>query len=1114
MSSVGQSLKGARAFIMSRKGITVFKGALAYTLVVLLPMLNGFDDLEKVPTALSAAVILSIAGFPGKSTGEHLFGVILALMGVGIGAVNFVILSKLRVSLVSQVIVFAIMVYLLALLKGADPRLFGFALLAILMTFNGVYVSILVGSFSPKYLEGYLEAYAWGAAIVVFVNLFVFPISTEKELRQTLVLSLDHIGTLSHLLAKTYTMTLTEEDRALRDKLNQTIRQDFGLLNQKIGASAIEINWSRWSVQDYHALISQTRTLQLSLIAMYSSLTAYEKTPVPLWEERFLPSTINTFNQLRRDTHRTIVEIQLELGCKPSETFGAAAAANAAKAYYDLEQQDPSAGSGAEAPSEQQDAASSGSKPEGDGDLGGTPSRPPPVRRPTMARAFTEEDMKVIGARLLAEVERDAPHPPDVPNSESGGTTALATPGAGSVLLPSTTEEKPKNSFTAKGEAELLKMRGCAKRLKKGFLIWEAQQRDVLTDAITGGQLTGGDMTLYVREPRPSIWDAVGPDHVRGHAVEVNRPDMMMSIRQRRAMRAEYGRNEASASALDVVGGDEDPSGVAHPDTMMRDMSANHSLMRVFSVIFALDQFTTALAQAHALVKETDAKGRPRRKGLHFHLFESISRKKHIHSDSPLSNTLSRDSDDSNPSPEVTEARAVPPATNLPTIPDEKEMTMREAIAHLEGRKYVPIVPTFWQRLKRLEEATHGENSVYALKVMGASLVFGALIWAEGSRAFFIKYNITGSLITVVVALTPTLGQSLRSFVLQIAGSSSGYIMGMIFLEIFRNVGGYHFNPYGLVCLLALFSIPMNYLLYFKPQLFTFNLLAMNACAVLIVSEYVNVVHSKSTTYGDPPIRVGRALTGLAIALIIVLGFQLLVLRNPARRTLRKALAKVVYSNLSYNTILQSLVRASMPADPSFTAPESAVRQTVAELAHRETKIQGQILGLMPLVQFAQDEPQMVKKFEGAAIARIIRANQTILDRQAEARTALGTARFSRTMIEQFVTMMSPYRKRILKITQGRFVMVAASLASKTPLPHDSLHAIPEDWLAAVTHDALVLSQEFAKTPEGRESIRNGEFTRFWFYLLSISSLNEQLEIIEDACRTLFGEIEDDPRLS
>jgi hypothetical protein len=115
-----------------------------------------------------------------------------------------------------------------------------------------------------------------------------------------------------------------------------------------------------------------------------------------------------------------------------------------------------------------------------------------------------------------------------------------------------------------------------------------------------------------------------------------------------------------------------------------------------------------------------------------------------------------------------------------------------------------------------------------------------------------------------------------------------------------------------------------------------------------------------------------------------------------------------------------------------------------------------------------------------------------------------------------------------MKIIKARFCLTAASLSSKTPLPHDTQF---EDWVGNITHDALVQSQLFARTPQGISSIQNGEFTRYWyvvmgtslwtssncvfrFYLLTISSLGEQLGVIEDACRTLFGEIEDNPQLS
>lgn len=84
-------------------------------------------------------------------------------------------------------------------------------------------------------------------------------------------------------------------------------------------------------------------------------------------------------------------------------------------------------------------------------------------------------------------------------------------------------------------------------------------------------------------------------------------------------------------------------------------------------------------------------------------------------------------------------------------------------------------------------------------------------------------------------------------------------------------------------------------------------------------------------------------------------------------------------------------------------------------------------------------------------------------------------------MTYHFISVLGPYRGRIMKLIKTRFCLTAASLSSKTPLPHDTQF---EDWVANVTHDALVQSQVFAKTPQGISSIQNGEFTRYWFVVV------------------------------
>ena len=137
----------------------------------------------------------------------------------------------------------------MSLVKARGIRWFGFSLLAILMAFNGIYTSILLGGvFSPKYLEEYLIAYLWGGAITLGVNILVLPMSSERELRKTLVISLEHISTFAALIAKGYSLTSTEEEREARKAMAQTVKADFTFLTQKIDETSIEINWSKFSM--------------------------------------------------------------------------------------------------------------------------------------------------------------------------------------------------------------------------------------------------------------------------------------------------------------------------------------------------------------------------------------------------------------------------------------------------------------------------------------------------------------------------------------------------------------------------------------------------------------------------------------------------------------------------------------------------------------------------------------------------------------------------------------------------------------------------------------------------------------------------------------------------
>ena len=126
---------------------------------------------------------------------------------------------------------------------------------------------------------------------------------------------------------------------------------------------------------------------------------------------------------------------------------------------------------------------------------------------------------------------------------------------------------------------------------------------------------------------------------------------------------------------------------------------------------------------------------------------------------------------------------------------------------------------------------------------------------------------------------------------------------------MFHNVGGYMFNPYGICAVLAVYALPLHYLLYEHPSYFILSLLALNSAGAQIVYQhiYVNYYHRQ---IDSPALRAGKSMVALCVALAIVLVFQLFILRTPARRTLRRSIAHLTYSMLGYNTILQAFVRS------------------------------------------------------------------------------------------------------------------------------------------------------------------------------------------------------------
>lgn len=223
--------------------------------------------------------------------------------------------------------------------------------------------------------------------------------------------------------------------------------------------------------------------------------------------------------------------------------------------------------------------------------------------------------------------------------------------------------------------------------------------------------------------------------------------------------------------------------------------------------------------------------------------------------------------------------------------------------------------------------------------------------------------------------------------------------------------------------------------------------------------------------FDSPALRCAKQFVAMCMALAIAAVFQILILRQPARQTLRQRLARISWQLNGLGVLLSYLTEAVMPMvqvrplslslslssvctsvwilTPSLSAgldqPCAAGlgrRQGRAEGAHRprgrdpgraarpnayhevrplpsRSRRRSPVLTRPLPRRFASVEPTFGQPFKAPVIARIIRSHQLILDRLREARTALGEEGFSPEIRKNFSDVLVPYRKQAKRVTRA-----------------------------------------------------------------------------------------------
>ncbi|GAA6062409.1 hypothetical protein JCM10212_006195 [Sporobolomyces blumeae] len=1154
--------------------VSACKAAVALSILLILTYVDAFARLLPHPVSLNGAVLVIVAAQPGSPIGKSFQAVLLGLAGLGFGVLVYAILGEAAGSPTGQGFIFALFVYLAALVRFSGAKYISFYLYGILFSFGGIFHGLdVVTGFDKRWFLSDFAAYAWGIAISLVVNVVVYPVTAEYELRKLLVTSLQHVSTLAHLSCKTYAKECSEDEAEVRQLLIKTIRSDYLALTARLEETSLEVLYTRWSLKHYAEMMQSVQGLQQALITSSSALDLIDRLdPEGVNVKRHLlarSEVAKTFADFRRGIDLVIAEVIDQLvdsrsaGLDEGQQLEVGAAVPASVAMR----------RGGEAtPGEEERTLGVGEGGVG-GDASGCstpneeahkpvaePAKPDTTLHTTPTTIQAQKKLETVAAKLKREVERSerrhreirsasasmrslngsprrgmSPHAsrraspavtpvtsrPQIPSFdqvEKGAAdprhrryetdrprpstssfvgASSARPGSSRAAEDETDDEPIPGELSARQEAELaakekakfgkertdprdaLNTNDSVLIFRKAWDAFAQAQSDALISLIKDGALEVDDV-LRIEDGMPSLKTMYAHRQPKAWTSSlVSSP--LQRLRSRDSNRSTHAPTLFSVSehsghhlpppmvSPPLAAADQDrPEAADDSSTTSSDEDdvapCSEALTKSYSLLFGLGQLTEELSKLHDLV----ALERPRR--IRFFIVQTL----------------------------VDKVRGL--------FAPKDEMSLQEALAKMYGKKYEPVKLPWVQYVARGERWFRSQRSIYAFKVAAGASVYSVFALAPTLQdKIYLRIGMVSSLITVVVAIQPTLGGTITTWLLQLSGTGAGALFGLIALEIFHDVGGYRYNPYGLVCFGALWFAFASYFFYKKPAWYTAALLLQTGYGGMVIQEYVyNETPGSIRNYDTPPLRFAYTIASLAISMGVSAFFQLFILRQPARHRLRLQMASVMFSLSSYNSLLQSYTNHAAPIDETPAPAPEALTQVFRELVKRESKIQASILALAPTFEFARVEPKFLMPFNAPVLLKIIRSLQFILDRLREARTAIGTAGFNETIHHDFASVLYPYRLHSQRLARTLFYLGATSLLSKTQLARD-VPSSKSTWLA-FERDALVLSRRMSKQPNGDTVLKHPAFLRYWFFLVSLGSVSSELEELEKHLGELFGD--------
>ncbi|TPX30801.1 hypothetical protein SmJEL517_g05726 [Synchytrium microbalum] len=376
--------------------------------------------------------------------------------------------------------------------------------------------------------------------------------------------------------------------------------------------------------------------------------------------------------------------------------------------------------------------------------------------------------------------------------------------------------------------------------------------------------------------------------------------------------------------------------------------------------------------------------------------------------------------------------------------------------------------------------------SIYALKGSTAVLILAIVLFNQAS--FFIQFTLNTAVITLLVMISPSLGQTYLSFFTNlcgkyfafpycfdiltsfpIPGTCFGALWAFVTLVAWRNDSENVYNAYGQAFFVFIFAIPFVYIYQsVLPPLGILSLLSYSSS--LTLSYMYRHGGPNNVPYDRPEIRLYKQLAATTMGVTFVLLFQVVVYPNLARRLLREEIANIIALIDEYYVSLVSLTYYILPAKGKSPKDKLLRDETVETMSRIQLALPSKFAQINQLLSFAKVEPRLEAKFEAEQYQAIISALQVIADRLLSGRTAVGSVPF--IIMEHQSQDVMRARHDLQATVRLLFFIHASSLTYKNPLPPHLPSAVKARHALFKVFVAQAVGKERVEVRRSRDFIR------------------------------------------